>query len=173
MSDLVRHLERTLGPISAGWSKDADRSELPFQMALFENGPLEGGSAICTLGLSDAKLNIGAKSVRQEYLMLFRGQFGFRNLPGILHQVGTEVLASGKGYLRGEVIGPRGQLVDDSVAEALYVAAPVYFPDEFHVFRPEGGEPIILVWLVPITRAEAKFVRECGWDKFEESSMPE
>jgi hypothetical protein len=167
MRDLVSHLEGTLGPISGGFSKDADKRALSFQIALFENGPLEGVSALCTLGLSGTHLKMGTKSVRQEYLMLFRAKFGFRNLPGILQQIGIEVLADGKGYLRGEVIGPRGELVEDSKAEALYVAAPVYFPDEFHVFRPDGGEPIVLAWLVPITRAEAKLVRERGWDEFE------
>jgi len=169
MSDLVSHLEGTLGRISAGFSKDADKRALPFQIALFEDGPLEGTSALCTLGLSNTELKMGNnKSVRQEFLMLFRGKSGFQNLPGILQQVGTEALETGKGHLRGEVIGPRGQLVEGSAAEALYIAAPVYFPDEFHVFRPDRGEPIIIVWLVPITRAEAKFVRDRGWDKFED-----
>jgi hypothetical protein len=151
MSDLVHHLETHLGKISAGWSRDAEGLKRPVQVVLFERGPIPGTRTLATLGLSDVPLRIGdsGKRVRQVLVMLVREEFGYRNLPGVLHQVASEALAKDRGYLRGEVVSPRGPLVEGSAHEALYVAVPVYFPDEFHVFQPAAGEPIVFAWLVP------------------------
>jgi hypothetical protein len=170
MSGLVHHLEAHLGQISCGWSLDAEGRKLPFQVVLFEKGPIPGTRTLSTLGLSDARLRIGAsgKRIRQEFVMLIRERFGCRNLPGILQQLALEALEQDRGYVRGDVIGPRGQLVEGSAHEALYVAVPVYFPDDFHVFRPPAGEPIVFAWLVPITAEEARFIRDRGWAEFED-----
>lgn len=170
MSDLVHHLEAHLGAISGGWSQDSQGQKLPFQVVLFESGPIPGTRTLTTLGLSDARLSIGeaGKRVRQELVMLVRDDLGYRNLPFVLQQVALEALAKDRGYLRGEVIGPRGELIQGSALEALYVAVPVYFPDEFHVFRPAVGEPIVFAWLVPVTAQEAQFIRERGWAEFED-----
>ena len=44
---------------------------------------------------------------------------------------------------------------------------PAYFPDDFATF--EGGhDPIVIAWLVPISRAEASFVAQRGWGAFED-----
>ena len=47
--------------------------------------------------------------------------------------------------------------------EALYSAIPVYLPDDFAQF-----DDVVLVWLVPISRAEAAFVTANGWSAFED-----
>jgi hypothetical protein len=84
-------------------------------------------------------------------------------VPSLLQQVGLEVLSSGEAVLRGDVIGPRGPLFAMSNMEALYAAVPVYLPDSF-----AQVEDVVLIWLVPISRSEAKFVAERGWPAFEE-----
>ena len=51
--------------------------------------------------------------------------------------------------------------------EALYAAIPLYFSDEFASFR-EGDREVVMVWLVPVSRTEAEFVRTHGWGRFED-----
>jgi hypothetical protein len=44
----------------------------------------------------------------------------------------------------------------------------VYFDDDFLSVVLENGVETAVVWLVPIGASEASFVRERGWDAFEE-----
>jgi hypothetical protein len=169
MRDLVGHLERHLGPIGFGWSKDADGRRLPFQIVEFEKGPITGTHVLATLGLSDRALQMDdGRRVRQELVMILRQDVGPRNLPGVMQQVALEALERDRAYLRGEVLGPRGDLVEGTHLQALYVAVPVYFPDGFQVYLPGEGEPVMFAWLVPITAGEAAFVRIRGWNAFED-----
>lgn len=43
----------------------------------------------------------------------------------------------------------------------------MYFPDEFATYR-EADRDVVMVWLIPITRSEAEFVRAHGWSRFED-----
>jgi hypothetical protein len=79
-----------------------------------------------------------------------------------------EAIDSDAALLQGDVIGPRGSLMDGSDLAALYVTIPVCFPDEFHSCPVSFDEPVVLVWLVPISSAEAAFVGDQGWNAFEE-----
>ncbi|MEV7404891.1 suppressor of fused domain protein [Streptomyces sp. NPDC091267] len=56
-----------------------------------------------------------------------------------------------------------------SAAAALYAALPVYFDDDFFSVTIENGSDVAIVWLVPITSAEADFVRVKGWQAFEQA----
>jgi hypothetical protein len=169
MSDLIEHLEQYLGDIVVGYGKDEDGKKLPFQIVRFENAP-PNTVTLVTLGFSAARLGIGAagRRVRQEYLMTMNAGWDSRNIPAVIHQVAMEAYEKDTGYVRGQVIGPRGTLVSGTAIEALYVTLPVYFPDGFHVYQPEEGEPIVLAWLVPITAAEARYAGEKGWEAFED-----
>ncbi len=86
---------------------------------------------------------------------------------GLLQQIGMEALAADRPLLRGDVIGPRGELFAGSGLEAVYVAIPVYLPDEFAVCDEDGTE-IVIAWLVPISSSETQYVREHGWRAFED-----
>lgn len=173
MSGLVDHYEQYLGPIVSGWSVDADGTKLPFQVVQFKKTPIEGACVLASLGLSNTPLQIkGSENwLRQELIMMFRESEGPRNLPGILQQVGLEALAKGRAYQLGDVLGPRGELRAGSKLQALYVALPVYLPDEFQVCRPTGAEPIVIAWLVPISATEAEFVRAYGASRFEDEMV--
>lgn len=167
--NLIAHLEHFLGRVERGWSKDADGRAVPFNVALFDGEPLGDAQALTTIGLSRSPLLMSdGRRVRLELVMLFSKAFGPRNLPGVLQQVGLDALANGRAYVRGEVLGPRGVLIPETRFEALYVAIPVWLSDEFHAFKPSAGEPVIFVWLVPITATEAAYVRSHGWDAFED-----
>ena len=50
---------------------------------------------------------------------------------------------------------------------AFYVTVPVILPRESWSYTFDDGEQAIFAWLVPITKLEAAYVRNKGWDKFE------
>lgn len=81
--------------------------------------------------------------------------------------VGRDVVASHAAMARGQVLGPAGPLVTGSELEAFYCSLPMFWPDDFAQF--DGMDPTVtIVWLVPISRAEASYVRDRGWDAFED-----
>ena len=168
MAHLVEHLERYLGSITEGWSKDADGHPQHAQIVKFEDGPLDGVAAYSTLGLSRHALALRGKApVRMEFLMMVRRGRCERYVPSILQQLVQEVIHEGTAPLRGEVIGPRGALDPDTGLEAFYFGIPVYQPDEFATCEDPDG-PIVISWLVPLFPAEAAFVTTHGWPALED-----
>jgi hypothetical protein len=170
MSDLIHHFEGYLGPIEVGW-KDSDGSAWPFHVVRFSGGPIQNTVTYSTLGLSETALQspVSEKQIRHELLIMVRSRYADRNIPAILHQVGTEAIATGRPYLRGDVLGPRGTLVRGTDMAALYVSLPVYLPDAFDTYKSPEGIPVVLAWLIPITGTEAHFLHANGWQEFEES----
>ncbi len=43
-----------------------------------------------------------------------------------------------------------------------------YFLDSFHAFNCVGDVSIIQAWLIPITYNEANFIKQNGWEEFED-----
>ncbi|WP_461474143.1 suppressor of fused domain protein [Microbacterium sp. HJ5] len=167
--ELIRHLERTLGPIEAGFRLSPDRRSTPFQIARFMGGSGGSSSGYCTIGLSRHSLVSprSAKSIRLELLMLAPESAPPSPVVSTIHQVATGMLSSRRPILRGDVIGPAGPMTVSPRFEALYATVPVYFPDEFATALNEDGDPVSIAWLVPITSREAQFVFDNGWDAFE------
>ncbi|MBD3920224.1 suppressor of fused domain protein [Paenibacillus sp. PR3] len=166
----TEYLEHHLGNIEYGWSKDSEGNNTPFQVVKYSGGPFSGTVTYSTLGLSNVGFisPISKKLIRQELIFVSYSNFGDKNIPGLLQQVGARMLNKQHPYLRGDVIGPYGKLFDVTELEALYVTKPVYFSDSFHTFNPTEGSPIVQTWLVPITANEANFIANNGWDKFED-----
>ncbi|MDP5228743.1 MULTISPECIES: suppressor of fused domain protein [Arthrobacter] len=167
--DLIAHFEYTLGLIQRGWSVDPDRVKMPFQIVQFASGSDEDSVGYATLGLSRHLLESAAsdRTIRQELLMLAPKKMKPDFPVGLLHQLGSMVLGTHKALLRGNVIGPANALVPGSELTALYVASPVYFPDEFATFTDDDGD-VVVAWLVPISTGEADFVWHHGWGAFED-----
>lgn len=164
---LVDHLERYLGELEVGWSVDEDGREMPFQVVRFPRGSGSGTVSFATLGLSRYPLRShSGKEIRHELLMIVPDRLREGPVPALLQQIGIEVLAAAAPLLRGDVVGPRGSLLQGSPMEAVYVAMPVYFPDEFAVYE-DDADPIVIAWLVPISAQEAEYVKEHGWNAFE------
>jgi len=170
MGCLIEHYEKDLGTIQHGWSQDASGIEMPFQVVECYGGVIKEIASFATLGLSKCELSSpnSTKIIRHELLLAAPLSFGTKNIPGVLQQVGNDAISRQCAYLRGDVIGPRGQLFEGTNFEAFYVAIPVYFPDSLKFVRGEEGYDIVIAWLVPITRPEAIFIRKQGWEEFEE-----
>jgi hypothetical protein len=167
---LPDHLERFLGTIRGGWTKDADGQKMPFSVVDFVNRPLPNTVTFSTLGLS--KLPLHAETalthVYEELVIVAPESLRLGPVPGVLQQIGQEAIGTGRAVLRGDVIGPRGPLFSaDSQMEAFYATNPLCFPDEFASYREDDRE-VVLLWLMPISRKEAAFVRAEGWSRFED-----
>ncbi len=167
---LPQHLEKYLGTIRSGWSQDADGRKVPFSVVDFAQGPRPKTVTFSTLGLSKTPLHsrTTGKTIHHELVIALPESMRQGPVPGILQQVGQGLIADGHALLRGDVIGPRGPLFSDSPKmEALYASPPVYFPDGFATYHDEDRD-IVFVWLIPIARAEAEFIRTLGWNRFED-----
>jgi hypothetical protein len=163
---VLDHLEKFCGPVVKGWSCDPDGHRMQFQIVQLQSGPVANATTFSTLGLGKIPLKCGQKIIRHELVMLTRPQAVPGNLGPLLQQVAAEAVARNHPYLAGEVIGPRGRLFENSTLTALYVAIPVYFPEEFSAVDEPFGT-VNFAWLVPITDQEASFVHDHGWDAFE------
>jgi len=165
MVGLIQHLESYLGTIDVGWSRTADGEDLSFQVVRFGAGALPGCVVFSTLGLSSVALpsRESGKLVRHEFVMIVPERLQDGPVPGLLQQVGLEVMEAGSPLLRGDVVGPRGPLFAMSSMEALYASVPVYLPDDF-----AQVDDVVFVWLVPVSQAEANFVAANGWSAFED-----
>jgi hypothetical protein len=169
VTNLADHFERTLGPIHTGWSADPNGAPMPFQVVRFSDGSDFDSVGYATLRLSRFPLSsrTTGRVIRQELLVLAAESLDPDRVVSLLLQVGSAALHARHALLRGDVIGPAGAFIPGSDLTALYVAAPVYFPDEFATFVGDEGE-VVIVWLVPISTLEANFVARRGWSAFED-----
>ncbi|MFI5711513.1 suppressor of fused domain protein [Kribbella sp. NPDC051620] len=165
LSGLPEHFEKYLGEIECGWTTDPDGRPMPFSVARYPEGSGSGSCAFSTIGLSKHELHWpNGRTVRQELLMLVTDEHRDGSIPAVLQQVGTMLMAEHHAVRLGDLFGPNGPVVAGSALEAFWVHQPVYQPDDFAVFK----DTIVIAWLIPISPAEADFVRRRGSDAFQE-----
>ena len=165
---LINYIELNLGLISTGWSHLIESSGDSFQIARFNNKPMTGAVTFSTLGISKSVLpQYKGKSIRQELIFCCNRPFANWDIPELLMVVGEELLTHKKAFMRGQVLGHAGPLFPKSTLDALYCSVPVYFPESLHEYK--DTDPItVFIWLIPITKEEARFIEERGWDDFED-----
>lgn len=173
MSDLVVHLESYLGPIAAGSAGDEHTPEGVQVLRYGPDRPFGGALTLTTLGLSHHLLaQPGGPGLHQELVLHLPAADPPRNAAAVLFRVADELIRSGRGLLRGEVLGPSGRVFGTGTAAALYAAAPGYLPEGFGVCRTPA-RAVVLTWLMPITGEEAAFVAARGWAAFERALVTE
>jgi hypothetical protein len=164
---LIRHLEQHLGPIAAGWRREIDGRELPFQVALFENAPGPGNITLTTVGLSNFSLEMdNSRVVHQELVFTCHAQFKKWNPQTLLQSIGSHAVESRHALLRGQSVGPL-KLFAQSEANGIYSAIPVYFPDSFNSVELTGSTRAVFTWLVPLFPSELELCRTRGWSALE------
>ncbi|MEC3976069.1 suppressor of fused domain protein [Amycolatopsis sp. H20-H5] len=158
--DLVTHLEAHLGLMTAGWKDDAaPRSGL--QVVKFGDAPFTGVSTLVTLGLSHHHLgHAGAGAAHQEFLMHLPNARS-NNGPPLL-DLARDHLRAGRGLRQGETIEFGKGFLGSPGLVGLWAHSPVYLPDEFATYKL-GEKTVRLVWLIPITAAEAALSAAQGW----------
>ena len=163
-SPVITHLEKHLGKLRGGWPFDDDK----LLIVEFNNRPHKGATTYASLGVSDVPLKQAkGPKIRQELLFVC-GRADWEEAADLLSTVALQVRDGGRSLDRGEVVGPSGPIFAGSPFEAFYCAPPVYFPDELAALDGVGGATLVIVWLVPITLAEAKFIEKRGWPAFED-----
>lgn len=164
---LIRHLEQYLGPIAAGWRRNEEGREFPFQVALFENAPGPGNITLTTIGLSNVPLEMNdGRTVHQELVFACHQRFQKWNPQILLQSFGSHAMESGHALLRGQCVGPL-QLFAQSELNGVYSAIPVYFPDSFNSVALTESTTAVFTWLVPLYPSELEWCRRQGWSAVE------
>ena len=89
-------------------------------------------------------------------------------MPGVLQQIGAEMLRTETAVEPGQVIGPGGEIVSGSDLVAFYVSGPFFMAEDAAVYRNESEGAIVFAWLVPISAHEANYIRVAGAAAFED-----
>jgi hypothetical protein len=162
---LERHYRRFLG-------KPSHRTEIPlpggekFSIEEFERQPCEGASTLVSFGLAERQAK-QALHHNHELLFCCQQRFVSLDLAKVIGSIVTKVIQTGKPLFRGDVLGPAGPLLPGVPVEALYVCPPSYFKEPFFKFQASDDVDVHILWLIPIHRGEAEWVRQRGWSEFE------
>ncbi|QIY69197.1 suppressor of fused domain protein [Streptomyces sp. RLB1-33] len=172
MPELIDHFESRLGRMIGAWSPPAGAAEGTPQVACFREGLLPGAQAFATVGLSRTPL-WHPTSDRHFHLELLACENasrtkGYGYFPDILEYVAGQLTASGEAILRGDVV-PLPAPLPGGTMTSLYAGLPVYFDDDFFSVTIENGSDVAVVWLIPITAEETAFIRDEGWEAFEDA----
>lgn len=165
---IVEHLSRFLGPVAGHqrfrWQDIDGRGQI--DVLRFDGQPHAGALTLVSVGLADHQLQAsgGRPSPRRE--LLVSAWAHWPDLPRFVASATRLVLDAQAPIPYGSVLGPAGPLVAGATVEAALCWQPVYFPDE--LARIDGDPAVELVWLVPLTTAEAAFVSVQGAGRFEE-----
>ena len=162
----IDHFEKSLGEIEKGWRI----STLSRDIQVVKSHPeyFDGVVAYSTLGLSSRpyRLKNSEKNIRCELFLLIPQEYKFSHIPSIFEDVVNIMDSEGNAFSRGDIIGPKGELFKGYRFTSLYVAPSFVLPDFSNEFLIEGNE-VIFIWLVPITTSECEFVKNQGWEMFE------
>lgn len=168
MAVLIEHMEKFLGRIRGGGPAGRTASGAVVSVAEYEPAVQNGPIHYSTIGLS----KIGSDSDGQdgraltEFLMSSSSREASSVMGSILAQVTKESLEDGRPPSLGDVLGPRGQMFEGSEMEAVYVRKPDHISESFCSFQV-GENEVQVLWLAPITKAEAQYIRLHGAIDFE------
>ncbi|MFF8280636.1 suppressor of fused domain protein [Streptomyces lateritius] len=168
---LVEHFEARLGGLVGAWSAREGAPEGAPQVGYFTGGHLAGVQSYATVGLHATPL-LSRTTGRHLHLELVGSNLPVPGdetgpFPGVLEYVAERLLAGREAVLRGDVLRLPMALTPGGAMTALYAAMPVYYDDDFASVVLENGSDVAVVWLVPVTSAEADFVERRGWEAFE------
>lgn len=151
------HLEQFFGPAMYDSSARTANASVPFQIATFSDQPAENALTFVTLGISEFPL--GAPPVRQEFLLSAWKPDVTDALYEALFGIGHELLRLKTAADYGEILELPKPVVENGPSQLL-VYAPTYFDPGLEVVQ--GQPPVLLTWLIPLTRAETELVLNEG-----------
>lgn len=164
--NIIDHVEHYLGQMDHGWKPTGSPEGV--SVSRFCDQPVEGMSTFVTFGLSSHRLSMSDKrEVRQELISTNIKSVSSDGPVSFLLNVADSILFNHEALLRGQVIEPGRSIFTDSPMNAVYVSIPVLFDEGLYTFK-ETSPPTVLAWLIPIYANEAKYIKEHGWDNFED-----
>ena len=163
---LINHIEKHLGKIDKGWKLKHKQS--PIQVVRFIDQPFEGMTTYMSLGLSKHPLNLKqGKDIHQELIFSAHEKYPSEQIASFLVTFAEYLLSRKKALLRGDVVGPSTPLIPGVPVNSVYSSIPVFFDDSFYVYK--GHQlPTVFVWLIPLLEDECKFIKQDGWNSFED-----
>ncbi|WP_321880465.1 suppressor of fused domain protein [Paraburkholderia bannensis] len=165
---LIEHLENNLGPIAEGW-KDHSAVGDVLQVVRFADQPFKGGATLSTIGLSEYKVFLpNGKHCRQEFIFAAWDSYPAAQIASFLLTFAAYVRDQKRPLLRGDVVGPSVPLIPGAGANSVYATGPVIFPETLARYDSDAI-PTTIVWLVPLMHEECLFVKERGWNRFEDA----
>lgn len=142
--------------------------EFPIQVLKFCDEMKENVTTYCTLGLSLEILTMPKKDVRQEFIFAAENRFDEGEISSFLLTFAEHVASSGRALLRGNVVGEK-PIISNVDATGIYASIPVFWDDNFHIYDEVEKLPsTVFVWLIPVMSKEIKFIRDKGWNAFED-----
>jgi hypothetical protein len=164
---ILSHLERSLGTVSKSITL-VDQVYPNLHVVFFSDQPSIGLTTFSTIGLSNTILELrSGRQVRQELIFTVRSEsYDTGDIASFLLTFSEELMKTGIALMRGEVVGPGDSIIPNVTCSGVYACGPVFFEKEFHVLT-STNPPTILVWLIPVLENEIKFIRQFGWDSFE------
>jgi len=164
---LIDFLEQQLGTMAGGQIFESE-PELRVQVARFENQPVPDATTYVTTGISKHLLHqTSGPEIKLELLACAWSRFRHARIDSLLFAISQEILSSHHAPAHGDVIGPRGPIAEGSKLEAFYFMPPLYHTETMEALDSDGAQ-ILFVWALPISAAEAAFIRREGWEAFEE-----
>jgi hypothetical protein len=167
--NLIEHFEQRLGTITGGSKRKIDG----VQIVHYANGRFVDVEAWSTLGMSRHVL--AARGTESRYLLeVFLAvrsvpDHSVKDVGKCVEWVAETMVGRHEARIRGDVQELPGSIHDLSALDHVYFANPVYYDEDFYDVEVESdGQRAGIVWLIPIGRREAQFVREHGWQRFEE-----
>lgn len=163
---IIEHMEKHLGTIAEGYEAD---SEGAVSVLRFENIPEKEVVTYTTLGLSEHVLKVSEfKSVRQELIFSAYREYSSDDIVSFLISFSDYICIKHDALLRGEVIGPSSSIVKGTNMNSIYASIPVLYRNDLRTYY--GSDPAtVFVWLIPLTDQESMYVKDRGWEDFEDA----
>lgn len=166
---LIEHIESNLGVIKNSWKLNLENTNL--QVVKFLNKPFEDLVTYCTVGLSNFDLKINnVKTIKQELIFTVPKDqlyYNDEDVASFILTFAKHIIETQKALLRGEIVGPGNILFRNTKSNSIYCSIPVFYEDDFHVYKGSSPETIF-VWLIPLLKNDALFIKQNGWNAFED-----
>lgn len=164
---IIDFLECHLGEMAGGLIVDSPRHQ-GVQVPRFESQPVQGAVSYVTTGLCKHVLRRSdGDLVRLELLGCVWDRFRGAGFDSVLALIARDILEHHHAPRRGDVVRPRGPVVEGSCLEGVFWSDPGYHPEALEVLRFDGGE-VRLLWAIPVSVSEVEFIEANGWRTFDE-----
>lgn len=162
---IIEHLEKYLGRIVEGWR---DQQAPGVQVVLFKDAPSPGLVTLASIGLSRHELRMPkGRLVRQEVLLVAGVENLTASLAPLVLTISESAVEKHSALLRGQVFSLGEPIIPGSFLTHIYVTCPFFLCEEAQVLE-SSIPPTVLVSLIPISQAEARYVEMNGWSAFED-----
>lgn len=140
----------------------------PFELIKITDQPCKGAITYCTIGISN-KLFIKPDStpIRHELLFTTYNEFANEEVVHWIFSIGENLLKNKESIELGLVINLIEPIYKESELNAVLFTTPKYFSEE--LYSMDKIQPhIVFAWIIPITHQEAKYIKQKGYDCFDE-----